>query len=133
MLGQGLALVVVASGVWVGEARTIRSDVDIFPKAALIKVSMSESSSHSASGDDIGIDTSGEGSVRGVDIDTGESASGDSSSSSSSSSGSNSTGSVATPPPKRRKDEQDRGAENSCLCRSWQGLAMAHTLPTRCV
>ena len=42
MLGQGLALVVVAPGVWVGEARTIRSDVDVFPKAALIKVGMNE-------------------------------------------------------------------------------------------
>ena len=48
------------------------------------------------SGDDIGTDTSGEGSVRGVDTDTGESVSGDSSSSS----GSGSTGSVATPPPR---------------------------------
>ena len=131
MLGQGLALVVVAPGVWVGEARTTRSDVDVFPKAALIKVGMSESSSHSASGDDAGADTSGEGSsIRGVDTDTGESVSGDSSSSSS---GSNSTGSVATPPPKRRKDEQERGAENSVQRRSWQGVAMAHTLPTRCV
>ena len=48
MHGQGLALVVVAMEVWAGEARTPGSDVDVVPKAALIKVGMSESSSDSA-------------------------------------------------------------------------------------